>query len=240
MGEDLTGKTVIVAHEQGYGDTIHFCRYVPLVKALGCDVWLQTEPALERLMQSFGVPVIVRGRDALPVVDIDTTLMALPETFGTRPDDAPPPARFMVVEPKESGAKVGLCWHGGARHDDPPAHIDDLRRSIPWDQFLPIAEVVPCISLQQEDLDCEDWLDTARVIAGLDLVITVDTAVAHLAGSLGVETLCLLRAGGCFRWLSKGEQTVWYPKMKLYRQPVLAEWAPVIAQIVADLKARYA
>lgn len=237
--DDLNGRNVLVYAEQGYGDTIHFCRYLPLVAERAAKMVVACPPRLVKLLSTLGYEVRddYGSRDD-PDWPIKTSMMSLPLIFGTPVHAAPPPARFNVQPHVVADVKVGVCWHGASRPDDGPAHQDDQRRSIPWEQFSPIASVVPCMSLQQEDLGTTDWIDTAAIVAGLDLVITVDTAVAHLAASLGVETWCLLRKGGCWRWLTTGDRTCWYPSMRLYRQPVLHEWGPVIDRVVTDLKQR--
>lgn len=235
--KELSGKRVLLRSEQGHGDTLQFARYVPLVAKRAAETWLLTEPSLARLVEGLGAKVIT-AKDELPDCEIDTTLMSLPGIFGTRPDYCPPPAAYKVTA-RDVGARVGLCWHGGARPFDPAAHADDKRRSLPWEAFAPFAETVPCVSLQEEDLrawGCKDWRDTAEIVKGLDLVITVDTAVAHLAASLGVETWVLSRAGGCWRWLGSGDRTAWYPTMRIYRQVALCEWGPTLERLRADLQ----
>lgn len=233
--EGLRGKRVLLRSEQGYGDTIQFARYIPLVQQLAAVVHVETQESLVRLLAAAEAHV-GSAADAAGY-DIVTTLMSLPAVFATTLETRPPPAEYHVA-PRRLGARLGLCWHGGARAHDPMAHADDLRRSISREMIAPLTDVVPWISLQQEDLTqwgCNDWYDTACVVAGLDLVITVDTAVAHLAASLGVPTWLLARANGCWRWLNAGTSTVWYPAMTIYRQPALGAWQPVITQVTADL-----
>lgn len=232
--EELRGKRVLLRCEQGHGDTIQFCRYIPMVKALAAEVWLVGRASMQRFMASMEVPFLIEG-DPWPAHDMMIGLMSLAGVFGTTLENCPAPAA-LHVEPRRQTARVGVCWHGGSRSNEPLAHADDVRRSIPWEVFAPITEVVPCVSLQEEDLAVADWQDTAQIVAGLDLVITVDTAVAHLAATLGVETWLLARRGGCWRWLETGDATVWYPAMRLYRQPALSEWGPVVQQVVTDLR----
>lgn len=235
--EELLGKRVILCSEQGFGDTIQFARYIPLVAELAAQVHLVTPPSLVRLMEGLGVSALAAGAD-LPEHDVITTLMSLPAVFETLPDICPPPARYLF-RPCDPGARIGLCWHGSARPHDPAAASDDGRRSIPWDVFAPIAHSAPYVSLQEEDLrrlGVRDWADTAEIVAGLDLVITVDTAIAHLAGSLGIETWCLLRRGGCWRWMTGRSDTPWYRTMRLFRQPALGEWGPVVAEVTMELQ----
>lgn len=232
--DKLIGKRVLIRCEQGHGDTIQFSRFIPLVKALAAEVWIVGRPSMYRLLAPEAE--FVPEGDPWPEHDLVVGMMTLAGVFGTTVDRCPPPA-WLCTAPRKQVARVGVCWHGGARNEEPLAHADDIRRSISWEAFAPITEVVPCISLQEEDLPPGgDWQDTADIIAGLDLVITVDTAVAHLAATLGVETWMLARAGGCWRWLTYGERTVWYPSMRIYRQPALNEWGPVIREVVADLE----
>lgn len=237
--EDLAGKRVLLRSEQGYGDTIQFSRYISWVRDWTDHVWLETEPSLATLMRGLGAEVLIRGQNQAPEFDIQTSLMTLPLVFGTLPDrDMPAPAKLNIT-PRDPGAEIGVCWHGGARPWDPAAHADDQRRSIAPEVFAPIFGVAPCVSLQEDDLRAAgvtDWLGTAERIAGLKLVITVDTAIAHLAATLGIETWLLLRAAGCWRWMNTGDRTTWYPSARLYRQPALDAWEPVVQDVVRDLR----
>nr|WP_294526261.1 tetratricopeptide repeat-containing glycosyltransferase family protein [uncultured Rhodopila sp.] len=245
----LAGKRVVVICEQGFGDTFQFARYLPLlVRAVGSEnVTLMCPPALERILGTLvapGVHIQVQNRDPMPEHDILTALMSLPHIFETTLRNVPPPARYGITA-RPTGARIGVCWHGGARVEEPLANADDQRRSVPLEVFQPIIDAAggQAISLQQEDLlawGCKDWVDTAEIIAGLDLVITVDTAIAHLAASLGIETWILCRAGGCWRWLSTGDTTVWYPSVRLFRQTVLSDWAPCVERVAAELRERLA
>lgn len=239
--EQMRGKRVLLRAEQGYGDTIQFARYIALVAKRAAEVVVEAPLSLLRLLIAANPHVEhwTAPKNLRDDFEIETSLMSLPLIFGTRPDHVPVPASFRV-EKRDIGARIGICWHGGAREHDRIANADDQRRSIPWHEFHPIADIAPCVSLQEEDLagwGCKDWEDTAAIVKGLDLVITVDTAIAHLAGSLGVETWLLSRAGGCWRWGSSGERTPWYPSMRIYRQQVLCEWGPTVARVVSDLKA---
>ena len=243
MGDplDLDGKRVVVACEQGFGDTIQFGRYVTEVSLRAHKVWLLGPIELKRLMVE-SLPLdgyVVEGVEPIPEHDILTSLMSLPGIFGGK--IIPPVKPFL--KPRPVGARIGVCWHGGARPHDPLAHADDQRRSIPLDMFQQVIDAAApagVVSLQQEDLTgwgCRDWHDTAEIVAGLDLVVTVDTAVAHLAASLGVETWLLIRRGGCWRWLSEGRSTVWYPSVTLYRQEILSDWPGAVARVAADVRA---
>ena len=244
VADDLFARRVVLRAEQGFGDTLHFIRYAELVGRAGGAVIVNAPLSLHRLIAGMGLQVF-QGECPWSGRLIDLPLMSLPRVFGTTLESVPPPADFRVKPRRIDGARVGVCWSGGARPEDPPAHADDKRRSIPVEQFRPIIDACggQAISLLQYDLKpwgAADWLDTAEIVAGLELVVTVDTAIAHLAGSLGVETWVLLRAAGCWRWLgpNAGDRTPWYPTMRLYRQPVLGEWGPVIERVVADLSQR--
>ena len=238
---NMAGRDVVLRSEMGFGDTLHFIRYLPLVAAIAKSVTMVTPPPLRSLIEtSYGDLATVTTEIAFRQDGaIDVPLMSLPRVFNTTLESVPMPAVF-TVKPRKIGARIGVCWQGGPRPEDAIAHADDQRRSIPEAQFRPIIDACDgsAMSLQWEDLQgwgCKDWRDTAEIVAGLDLVITVDTAMAHLAGSLGIETWCLLRAGGCWRWLLHGDTTVWYPLMRLYRQVALGEWGPTITRVVDDL-----
>jgi hypothetical protein len=239
---ELDDKTVVVICEQGFGDSLQFSRYLPLVFARARETYLVGPRELARLFRATfpEITYLVQEEDPIPEYHILTALMSLPAVFDTTLKNVPPPSSY-VVPMRNVGARVGVCWHGGARKEEPIAHADDNRRSISRELFDSI--ITACgpdtISLQQEDLrawGCEDWYDTARIVAGLDLVITVDTAMAHLAASLGVETWILCRAGGCWRWLGKGTTTAWYPNSaRLFRQRTLSDWRGAVAEIVKEL-----
>lgn len=243
---DLDGKRVLLHAEQGFGDTIHFARYAAMVAERASVTYLTAQPPIRRLLATLDVVrdgrVVVEGQD-MPEPEITVSLMSLPAVFGTLPDNVPPPAKFLI-KPRKIRPRIGVCWHGGSRPEDPLAHDDDQRRSIPWDVFHPIVEAAngggeDCvISLQEDDLrewGCEDWTDTAAIVAGLDLVITVDTAMAHLAASLGVETWMFARMGGCWRWGASGERTPWYPSMTIIRQKRHGDWHGPVAEVVRML-----
>lgn len=247
--EGLRGKRVLLRSEQGFGDSIMFSRYIEPLSKIAGSIVLETQQELVRLFSCLPCEIIVAPRMENQVravmdvpFDIQTSLMSLPLLFGTTPETVPEPAR-LTAAPRDVGAKVGLCWSGGPRPEDPQAHGVDMRRSIDSETFDPIWVAAPrwSVSLQLAHLStlrCLDWQDTANIISGLDLVITVDTAVAHLAASLGVETWVLSRADCCWRWQPGLATTPWYSTMRLYHQPQLGDWRSVIDRVVADLKER--
>jgi tetratricopeptide (TPR) repeat protein len=242
--KELRDKKVLIYAEQGYGDSLHFSRYIPWVMSKATKVAIIGPPPLKRILEAMDCKPTYTSDFKPEEYDIVTSLMSLPYVFDSRSDgtNVPPPSKFKVKAreiPWPAGKpRVGICWHGDARPHDPIANADDQRRSIPWELFKIIPETTPCVSLQYEDLQqwgCSDWVETAEFVKGLDLVITVDTAMCHLSASLGVPTWMLGRHGGCWRWLSTGEKTVWYPAMKIYRQPVLCDWRPIVHKLRTDL-----
>jgi hypothetical protein len=256
---DWRGKTVLLRCEQGWGDTIMFSRYIPLVAEVAAEVIVQAPPPVYRLMQRVdGVSRLYGINDVTPLYDYENSLMSLPGMFGTTPDTCPLPTDFKVPLATKPGGflgklpvKVGFCWQGGPRHEDPKAHAIDVRRSLPRESFRELMDIVNQHGALVQSLDytdvysmfgdaaqpyLPDWLDTAEIVAKLNLVITVDTAVAHLSASMGVETWLLSRFDGCWRWLWNRRDTPWYQSMYIYRQKRLGEWGPVLEQVAHDLK----
>jgi Flp pilus assembly protein TadD len=270
-GQALNGETVLLYAEQGFGDTLQFCRYVPLVAAAGGRVVLVVPKALRQVMQTLeGVArILTEEDDVLPAFDYHCPLLSLPFAFGTSMATIPAAASYLRgdVSPWAdvltglAGLKVGLVWAGKSRTAQPHAVAIDKRRSMGLVEMLPLLSVPGCqfVSLQlgppaaqmSAVLDgalpdgalpggavlhdvsgrMTDWADTAGLIAGLDLVIAVDTAVAHLAGALGKPVWMLNRFDSCWRWFRDREDTPWYPNMRLFRQSNRGDWAWVIAQV---------
>jgi Flp pilus assembly protein TadD len=237
--DGLRGKRVLLRTEQGFGDSIQFARYVPMVAELASHVIVETQAELERLFHVLPAQIIVHRRDDVPQFDHQTSLMSLPLLFGTTPETVPPPIRYASSK-RNVGARNGVCWAGGSRPEDPPAHFTDKRRSLTEAQFEPIIEACrPCAVLMWEELKslgCRDWQDTADIVGALETVVTIDSAVCHLAASLGVRTLMLSRFDSCWRWMRKDGPTVWYDAMTVYQQPRLGHWQPVIDRVVKDLQ----
>lgn len=254
QGEPLAGKTILVHAEQGFGDTLQFCRYVPLLAASAAQVIFECHPPLVALMATLGAAVhLVPLGQPLPSFDVQVPLLSLPRLCGTTLETIPrmipylqPPAGRLAfwqsIMPHDGRRKVGLCWAGKA--------YPDPGRSIPVAMLSVLAGItdVSFVSLQMEageqqpplpllDLTMliRDFADTAALIAQLDLVITIDTAVAHLAGALGKETWLLLPAAPDWRWLLKREDSPWYPAMRLFRQQQAGQWAPVVEQAMSVL-----
>nr|WP_279331591.1 MULTISPECIES: tetratricopeptide repeat protein [unclassified Desertifilum] len=255
-GTPLNGRTILLFAEQGLGDTLQFIRYAPRVKAQGGQVILECQPPLVRLLQNApGIDQIIsRGEQPLPPVDIKAPLLSLPHILGTTPETIPPPPHLPIppsahpISPS-SHLKVGIVWAGS------PHHKNNATRSIPFQQFKALLEIpnITFYSLQKgprvADIDREypnlislddqlnDFADTAAAIAQLDLIITVDTAVAHLAGTLGKPVWLLLCFSPDWRWMMQGESTPWYPTIRLFRQPQPGDWHSVFTQVSAFLSA---
>lgn len=250
-GSALGGRTILLHAEQGLGDTLQFVRYAPLVAARGGRVVLECQPELVPLLRSVsGVERVVARGDAAPDHDCRAPLLSLPRLFRTELETIP--ATTPYVQPDAArlnqwrsrihpGAKlkVGLAWRGA------PGHANDRNRSMPAALLAPLAGVqgVEWYSLQKRDSLAEPWpafpvvdlmpetrdfADTAAIVAQLNLVLTVDTAVAHLAGAMGKRVWTLLPYASDWRWMTKRDDSPWYPSMSLIRQPAPAAWAPVV------------
>jgi Flp pilus assembly protein TadD len=264
-GLPLEGRTILLYTEQGLGDTFMFVRYATLVKKQGGAVILECPAFLQPLLRSCpGIDQLVPEGTPLPDHDVQAPLMSLPAllhtTLATVPDEVP----YLFADAERSerwrerlqdidGFKVGIVWQGN------PHHPLDHYRSIPLGEFARLAAVpgVRLVRLQRgvpsEALACERiqfpltdlgddvdkeggaFMDTAAIMRNLDLVISVDTATAHLAGALGLPVWLPLCAVGEWRWLTERADTPWYPTMQLFRQSTLGEWRPVFKSMAASL-----
>ena len=259
-GEDVRGKTILLHAEQGFGDTIQFLRYLPMVAAKGAKIVLEIPDDLRPLIgPTAGLAAVIRRGETPPPFDVHCPLMSLPLAFGTTLDTIPAAVPYLRAPAERidkwrallSGAarpRVGLVWSGK------PTHKNDRNRSIPLAAFAPLLRTpgIAFVSLQKDYRDADrealeasplarldhalgDFADTAAAIANLDLVIAVDTAVAHLAGSLGRPLWLLLPAIGDWRWLIGRADSPWYPSARLFRQPRIGDWQSVIAEVARDL-----
>ncbi len=255
-GEPLAGRTLLVHAEQGLGDTLQFVRYVPLLEQFGGRVLLVVQPALVPLLRQSSVGRWLTPAETRPQYDVQCPLMSLPRFVPD--DSGKPywPGEYLSADSQRAstwqerlkqleGLRVGIAWAGSAEHPH------NRFRSLAVEQLAPLAAVpgVQLVSLQkgpaveesrehlarlnvtviEEPWDADGaFLDTAAILEHLDLVITVDTSIAHLAGALGRPTWVLLQYAADWRWLLEGETTAWYPSMRLFRQPVLGAWSEVI------------
>lgn len=266
-GEPLQGRTILLRAEQGLGDTIHFARFAPLVQARGGRVLLACQKPLLALLKSCpGVDQLAACDEPLPEFHVYASLLSLPHLLGTTLDTIPAPIPYLAAEPALveawrarlgaiPGFKIGICWQGN------PQQPADRHRSFPLALFAPLARMpgVRLISLQKghgteqiaalpepfplvdfgQELDAAGpFLDTAAVIASLDLVITADTSIAHLAGALGAPVWIALGRSPEWRWLWDREESPWYPTARLFRQQRSGDWAGVFRRMAEALDAR--
>jgi Flp pilus assembly protein TadD len=259
-GQPLHGETVLLYAEQGFGDTLQFCRYAPMVTQAGGRVVLVVPKALRQVMKTLdGVAELLTDEaDALPPFDYHCPLLSLPFACNTRIDTIPAAVPYLRGDPAPwasflhslPGLKVGLVWAGKSRTTQPHAVAVDQRRSMRLADMAPLLDVPDCsfVSLQlgppasqQQVLAggllhdvsdrLTDWSDTAGLIMGLDLVIAVDTAVVHLAGALGKPVWMLNRFDSCWRWLRGRDDSPWYPTLRQFRQTRRNDWSAVIASV---------
>jgi len=255
-GEDLAGQTLLVLAEQGYGDTIQFCRYLPMLQARGARVVLACAPVLQPLLAGMtGLELADRDGD-LPEYDLWVDQMSLPRLFGTRIDNVPCPEGYLRADPARvaamrarlpAGTRVGLVWAGN------PGHSNDRRRSTSFASLAPLLAVegVTFVNLQVgptrgdaagsvlfDPGELTDYAQTAAVVANLNLVITVDTSVCHLAGALGVPAWVMLPHVAEWRWMLDRTDTPWYHSLRLFRQPRAGAWADLISEVSLCLRAR--
>jgi len=260
LGEqDLAGNTILLHAEQGLGDTLQFCRYATLAAARGARVLLEVPPTLVNLMRTLAGPAIVLARgETLPPFDYHCPLMSLPLAFGSTLDTIPAPPDYLRADAARAAAwsallgpehkpRVGLAWRGSQEHKD------DQRRSIDFATLAGIlSPACEFVSLQDrhrpEDAALlaaspvrafgerlADFVDTAALCAAMDLVITVDTSIAHLAGALGKPVWILLPATTDWRWLLDRGDSPWYPRARLIRQQPGEPWSAVVARVRAEL-----
>ena len=254
------GGTIFVWAEQGFGDCLHFARYAPLLAKMGWRVILEAPPPLARLFSSLGeVSVIARGEQP-PPFDVHCPLLGLPRAFATTMETIPAAIPYLSAQPgraeewgrrlsERPGLKLGICWRGR------PTNKRDRLRSLAAEAFAGLLDLpgLAVVSLQKDGRPDElaalghpldagpelgDYADTAALVAGLDLVISVDTSVCHLAGALGMPTWTLLEFAPDWRWLLGRDDSPWYPSMRLFRQPAPGEWPAVIARVRDALRQR--
>jgi hypothetical protein len=227
-GEDLAGKRLVVLYEQGLGDQIQFARFLPRLRELGAQVTYVCRPELMSLFEGF--PAEIRSADAPPPAEADYWVMLCSlglrlgvtlETLSSAP--------YLPTRPHSTAGGVGVVVKGSSTHKN------DRHRSLPED----LAQQVLALGrdLAPAATGAADFLDTARIVADLDLVISVDTSTAHLAAAMGKPTWILIPAVDTdWRWMRSRTDSPWYPSATLYRQPGPGKWAAVVEKIVADLR----
>jgi hypothetical protein len=263
---DLAGRSILLHAEQGHGDAIQFLRYVPMIAALGARVMLEVHRPLVPLAATIpGVVELHQLNEPLPHFDLHCPLMSLPLALGTDLTSIPAEIPYLSV-PRERLARwrrrlgprqrmrIGIAWSGN------PDYADDHKRSIPLADFTRILDRPECeLHVIQNDVRASDkpvleglahltdhstlfgdFADTAALISLLDLVIAVDTSVAHLAGAIGWPTWLLLPHLSDWRWLTEREDSPWYPTMWLFRQETEGDWAGVLDRVAQQLSAMLA
>jgi len=260
-GEPLEGARILIYAEQGLGDTLQFVRYVPMVTGRGGQVILEVQPKLQRLLTGIeGAPQVLSRGDALPEFTWQCPMVSLPLAFATEmstipaktPYLYPNPALLDVWRKRLQGAtfRIGLAWAGS------PKHGGDRWRSIPLAQIAPLTnlegttfyslqvghaaeqvkQLLPPARLVDLQDDQEDFADTAAIVANLDLVISVDTSVAHLAGAMGKPVWILLHNAPDWRWFLEREDSPWYPTARLFRQSAHGNWQDVLGRVERELR----
>jgi len=261
-GKDISGRTIFLYAEQGFGDAIQFIRFAPLVAERGARIIIECQKELKSLIRNVrGVDSVITREDPLPEADVHCPLLSLPLVFNTTPESIPAKIPYIApdttilqkwaerVKNDRARLKVGLVWSGN------PKYKADQFRSISLSSFLQLWEVegLSFYSLQKGEAavqvkelpeetklvdhtdEMNDFSDTAGLIVNLDLIISVDTAVAHLAGALGKPVWTLLPYSPDWRWMLDREDSLWYPTMKLFRQPSPGDWGAVIDSVKKEL-----
>ncbi len=261
QGEPFPGKTLLLHFEQGLGDTLMFVRYASLARQGGGRIIVMAQSQLADLVATCpGVDQVVSEEDPLPPFDLHLPLLSLPLIFQTGLESIPAEIPYLDVPKRVANQeeidellarshgriRIGVAWSGS------PTHARDAQRSVApgvffplralrgvaWHAFQPDAtELPPLPGIASLAPRLSNFSDTAYALRGMDLMITVDTAIAHLAGALGIPTLLLVSYIPDWRWMMGRADTPWYPTLRLYRQPTPDDWESVIRQVVADLTA---
>lgn len=255
-GEVLDGRTIFVHLEQGFGDAFQFARFIPLVAARGGRVLLECRPEIRGLLERLeGVHSIVEASTQLPAFDVQIPLLSLPRVLGITLDNLPRTVPYLSAPPDRARAwadrllhrrgtlGIGIAWSGS------PTNTRNHLRACPPEMLRPLAEVpgVHLINLQKgaappagvidPPVPLADWADTAALMTHLDLVITVDTGIAHLAGALGRPVWTMLSTAADWRYLRERTDSPWYPTMRLFRQRSAGDWQGVVHGVETALRA---
>jgi hypothetical protein len=257
-GSDPSGRTIFVHTEQGYGDTIQFARYIPLLARRGATVLVECHAALRLLFRRLdGVSKVVSAGIRPPDFDLHTPILSLPKWFGTTMQTVPRDVPYLTPDPDRLGAwrqrlegqalHVGLVWSGNIKPD--PHRTCELKNFAPLAgiagvrfyslQVGPgagdIASAPPGLGIVNWSEHLSDFNETAAAMQCLDLIITIDTAAAHLAGALGRPVWTLLPWAPDWRWFLDRDDSVWYPTMRLFRQSAKGDWSDPIARAGGEL-----
>ena len=244
-GTTLRGRRVLIRCHRGLGDTLQFCRYVPLVRALAVEVTVCAQTSLHPLLKTVpGVDRLIPLEDSAVEVayDVDVEIMELPYVFRSTLHTIPRRVPYIRVEPAEldrSSLTIGLVWRASDR---------DPQRSIPFRLLQPLTRLPvrwyvlqghPGIAECPPDLGVivgtDSVLEAAQVMAAVDLLITVDTMAAHLGGAVGAPVWTLLHTDADWRWMNGTAESPWYPSMRLFRQDRPGDWSPVIDRVTSEL-----
>jgi tetratricopeptide (TPR) repeat protein len=257
---DISGKSILLHAEQGLGDAIHFLRYAPLLAERGATVWLEVPRPLCRLAATVeGVAGVIAHGEPLPDCAFQCPMLNLPMAFGTDADNVPTNVPYVHADQQHVaewrlhlGAsprrRIGIAWSGN------PSHPEDRLRSIRLPTLVPLLQREDCefhvvqtghaeadtallaqLGARDHSAALSDFADTAALMASLDLIISVDSSPAHLAGALGRPTWLLLQFSVDWRWMRDRTDSPWYPTMRLFRQPRPGNWEDVIADVIQAL-----
>lgn len=258
---DLKNKTILLHAEQGFGDTLMMCRYVPMVAALGAKVILEVQPALVSIAQDIeGASQVISRGSEIPHFDTHCPIMSLPLAFNTSMDKIPSKVPYLKLREDglaywrsrvgNDGFRIGLAWAGN------PAFEKDDVRSVLLSNILQVSKIegAKYFGLQKDlregdqkllhdnpqivhlGSEVKDFEETAAIMSSLDLIISSDTSIVHLAGALGRPTWVLLTSNPDWRWYLERSDSPWYPSAKLFRQSHEGEWRPVIDEVCAALR----
>jgi hypothetical protein len=257
--QSLVGKTLLVHTEQGFGDMIFSCRYIPMAAALGAEVVVEAPKRMLPLLETLkGKYAFVATGEPLPPFDLHCPIMSLPRAFATRPDSIPAEVSYLTADAEKrsailrrfpQGPRIGLVWSGNREH------IGDADRSITLSRLEPLlalpfafhalqiefrpedtAALAAFPRLEQHCHDQNDFADAAALVDAMDLVVSVDTAIAHVAGALGKPVWILLPSLPDWRWRQGRRDCPWYPTATLFRQPARGDWDSVVAEVCACLQ----
>jgi hypothetical protein len=227
-GEPLAGRSILVWIEQGFGDQIMYARFTPVLAAMGAQVSILTPPPLTRLFRNLPARVIeAAGEVQIPRHDYWTMPGSIPARLGVS-EASLPTTPFLPVG--DGGQGLGVAWRGD------PKHPTNVQRSLTPEHRATLEALPGAVSLLPEDTGAADFEATAEIIKGLELVITVDTSIAHLAGAMGKPVWLLLSAENCcWRWQSGRSDSPWYPSARLFRQTTSGDWGSVMDAVRAAL-----